>query len=1140
MRTGFLHPDASPPARIIGLFLLAGALWALASDNLLRVLGADTVTDARWSIANRVLFVLVTAALLAALLRQALAATRDAAASGQSEVESLALFGANPLPMWVYDLETLRFLAVNDAAVANYGWSREEFLAMTVDAIRPEEERPRLSEELALVGHAPLANFGQARHRRRNGTPVDMRIASHPIRFAGRRARLVLAQDISAQVRAQAALAASERRYRAIFGQAVAGVGELGVDGRWLDANDRLCNFLGYERDELLRLTFRDTTPAEDADALFAQMCRLRDREIEAYATEKRCVRKGGALAWSRLSMVPLREDGRTLAFIVVLDDITERKRIADELRILSLAVEQSAESIVITDLDGRVEYVNAAFTRASGYAREDLLGRNERILQSGRTPRATYEDLWRTLLRGETWRGEFINRRKDGTEYIEEAVISPVRQEDGRIIKYLGVKTDVTEQRRIGAELRRYQQQLEERVAARTRQLEEAREQAEAANRAKSAFLATMSHEIRTPMNGVLGMLEVLARSRLSEQQLDMMRTAQESARTLLGIIDDILDFSKIEAGRLEIERAPVSIADVVESLCDTMVPLANRRDVALSVFVAPEIPAFVSTDALRLRQILFNLIGNAIKFSAGRAERRGRVAVRVTLARQEPLQLAFAVVDNGIGMTPATIARLFVPFSQAEAWTTRRYGGTGLGLTICKRLAELMGGEIAVASQPGEGSTFTLTLPVEPAGGNAPAQRPTPDLSDVECLVVASDEFDGDGVRSYLEHAGARVRLFASTADAARAAAGSAAPVVVIHGAGGPAPPRAAEAFRTSMHVRHVWITRGRRRRPRLESAVAVTLDGTALRRHALLRAVAIAAGRALPEAVQDDDARAAAAVAGPPLSVAQARARGELILVAEDDEVSAAVLEKQLTLLGRTAEFARDGAEALQRWRQGGYALLLTDLHMPVMDGHELAAAIRAEEAASARPSRVPIVALTANALRGEAENARAAGMDDYLTKPLQLELLGRTLDRLMRPRAAADAAGAANDALLADKASSAFDIAVLEGYVGGDPSTVRAVLADFLRVACGQAAEIGAAAANDPMRAAAAAHRLKSAARAVGALALGERCAQVESAGRAGDADALVRALPALEAALAESRRAIEAALALADQKERRAR
>ncbi len=245
MRTGFLHPDASPPARIIGLFLLAGALWALASDNLLRVLGADTVTDARWSIANRVLFVLVTAALLAALLRQALAATRDAAASGQSEVESLALFGANPLPMWVYDLETRRFLAVNDAAVDTYGWSREELLAMTADAIRPAEELPRPSEELALVGHAPLASFGQARHRRRNGTPIDVRIVSHPIRFAGRRARLVFAQDITAQVQARTALAASERRYRAIFEQSVAGVGELGIDGRWLDANDRLCRFLG-------------------------------------------------------------------------------------------------------------------------------------------------------------------------------------------------------------------------------------------------------------------------------------------------------------------------------------------------------------------------------------------------------------------------------------------------------------------------------------------------------------------------------------------------------------------------------------------------------------------------------------------------------------------------------------------------------------------------------------------------------------------------------------------------------------------------------------------------------------------------------------------------------------------------------
>ncbi len=1031
-----------------------------------------------------------------------------------------------------------RWLLVNARLCAIVGYARDELLARSFQDITHPDDLQRDLDHVRRLLAGEIASYTlEKRYLHKDGSVVWVNLTVALVRRSDGSPDYFVSvvEDISERKRAETLLRDAEERFRELADN----VNEV----FWVSNPEKTAMLYVSSAYESLWGRSRESLYESPRDWFEAVHPDDRDRLYHAFTTKQatgdydeiyRIVRPNGAVRWIHDRAYPVRDETGTVYRIVgTATDITERKLIEDELRVLSLAVEQSAESIVITDLDGRIQYVNAAFTRTSGYAREELLGRNERILKSGRTPRATYEDLWRTLLRGETWRGEFINRRKDGTEYVEEAIISPIRQDDGRVIRYLGVKQDVTEQRRIAGELERYRLHLEELVAERTRELEEARAQAEAANRAKSAFLAAMSHEIRTPMNGVLGMLEVLARSRLTEQQLDLVRTAQDLGRTLLGVIDDILDFSKIEAGRLEIERTPVSIADVVENLCDSMVPLANRRDVALSVFVAPEIPPFVSTDALRLRQILFNLVGNAIKFSAGRAERRGRVAVRVTPAPQAPLRLAFAVIDNGIGMTQARIARLFVPFSQAEVSTTRRYGGTGLGLTICKRLADLMGGEIAVASQPGEGSTFTLTLPVEPADGDASALRPLPDLGGVECFVVASDEFDGDGICSYLAHAGARVRPFDSDVDTARAAADAVAPVVVIQAAGGPNAPRAAPPLRGSKHVRHVWITRGRRRRARLASADAVTLDGAALRRHALLRAVAIAAGRASPEAAHDDDANASAVVVTAPPSVTEARDRGELILVAEDDEVSAAVLEKQLALLGRPAEFAGDGAEALQRWQQGGYGLLLTDLHMPVMDGYQLTAAIRAEEAASGRSRRLPIIALTAYALRGEAENARAAGMDGYLTKPLQLEQLRKTVDHWLRPQTAANAAGAASEAASADRVAAVFDIAVLEGYVGGDPATLRAVLTEFLRVAPGQVAEVEAAVPSDPARAAAAAHKLKSAARAVGALALGERCAELERAGRAGDAGALVRTLAAFGAAWAASRLAIEAALARTD-------
>jgi PAS domain S-box-containing protein len=788
------------------------------------------------------------------------------------------------------------------------------------------------------------------------------------------------------------------------------------------------------------------------------------------------------------------------------------RHRHDEALRKFALAVEQSPESIVITDLQARIEYVNDAFVRISGYPRDELLGRNPRLLQSGRTPPETYRSLWAALSAGRQWSGEFFNRRKDGSEFVEAAVISPLRQSDGQITHYVAIKEDITEKRRIAAELDGHRHHLEALVAARTAEVEEARTQAEAANLAKSAFLANMSHEIRTPMNGVLGMLEVLAHGRLSEQQAELVRTAQESGRTLLGIIDDILDFSKIEAGRLEIERTPTSVADLVEGLCDALVALATRREVDLSVYVAPEIPAHVGADPLRVRQVLFNLIGNAIKFSAGRAGRRGRVAVRVTPVPGTPLRLAFAVADNGIGMAPEVVERLFVPFSQAEVSTTRRYGGTGLGLTICKRLAELMHGEIAVASRPGEGSVFTLTLPVD-----VPAEQPQrilPDLTGIDCVVVAAEELDVDGIVGYLDAAGARVRRAADDREAARVLAPLAGGAIVVRSAGAHPNPADDPLVGCGPQLRQVWITRGRRRRARVESPTLVTLDGAALRRQALLRAVAVVAGRASPEVAHGETALPVGGATTPP-TVAEARARGELILVAEDDEINAKVLRSQLELLGRTAEYARDGAQALRLWLAGGHALLLTDLHMPLMDGYELTAAIRAHEAAGApRARRLPIVALTANALRGEAERARAAGIDDYLTKPLQLELLRQTIDHWL---AAAGTPSTTDDPTPTPAAATVLDLGVLAAQVGDDPATQRELLALFLTHAARQAAALRTA--GDAAAAAALAHQLKSSARAVGALALGELCAAIEAAAQAGEFAAVAPSIPAFDTAFA---------------------
>ncbi|MGK2899429.1 MAG: response regulator [Burkholderiaceae bacterium] len=649
------------------------------------------------------------------------------------------------------------------------------------------------------------------------------------------------------------------------------------------------------------------------------------------------------------------------------------------------------------------------------------------------------------------------------------------------------------------------------------------ARELADSANRAKSVFLATMSHEIRTPMNGVIGMVEVLSHSRLSEPQADAVRTIRASAFALLGLIDDILDFSKIEAGRLELERSPLALPELIESVCDTLLPVAIDKDVELSLFISPQVPAKVWADPTRLRQILFNLAGNAIKFSAGRAQRHGRVSLRADVAAGAPPRLVLIFADNGIGIAPEILPQLFTSFTQAEGSTTRRFGGTGLGLAICKRLVTLMNGQIDVQSTLGMGSTFTVTLPLETVEGST--GRPGLDLTGLECIVAGSD-VNVDDLRAYLEHAGARVHWVADVGAAARRAVGLSRPVV-IHNTRRDMPSVGAlhTAFAATPDVRHLLIARGRRRRARMIAADMVTLDGNSLRRTALLRAVAVAAGRASPEVLHDSGVEHLAHEQGAPPTIAEARAQGRLILVAEDDEVNQKVILRQLEVLGYAAEIAANGTEALQLWRAGQHGLLLTDLHMPEMDGYALAEAIRREEVERGLggSGRMPILALTANALRGEALRAQAAGMDEYLTKPLQLHLLEAALAKwLPRDDAVTTPATLAGELYEAPgnvQDAPAVDVAVLKGLVGDDPEIVREFLADYRTSAGRLATELRAAQSADDTRAIGAiAHKLKSSSRSVGALALGDLCAELENASRTHRREGILRGMVQFELAL----------------------
>jgi signal transduction histidine kinase/DNA-binding NarL/FixJ family response regulator/HPt (histidine-containing phosphotransfer) domain-containing protein/HAMP domain-containing protein len=644
-----------------------------------------------------------------------------------------------------------------------------------------------------------------------------------------------------------------------------------------------------------------------------------------------------------------------------------------------------------------------------------------------------------------------------------------------------------------------------------------------EDANRAKTTFLTTMSHEIRTPINGIVGMLDVLRHIPPGDDQGKMLSTINDSAFTLMTIIDEILDFSKVEAGKIELEEVSVTLEYLLDGVFQTLLPIAAKKNIDLITFCDPELPQYL-TDPGRIRQILYNLIGNAIKFTNTTPKNSGQVTISIETGKSatgSALTL-FKITDNGIGIDATVLQELFEPFTQAESSITRKYGGTGLGLTICKRLCELMGGEILVDSELGVGTRFTVALPLQAC--SQPNFNRKFVLENTSVLFLTEEDSACDIISRYLKCERLELCEVPSSQIAnlpMQQLQGPSELVVIVietQNYGKDINTKLKHLrtqFPATLHPNFVVVSSGRRRVARRTAADTLQIDYSALSRRTLINIVSVAAGLA-PDSTMSNYPSLPPATPLPNIVEIAGHASYRL-LVAEDNETNQKVFTYQLGLMGLTADIASDGEEALKLWSENRdkYSLLLTDCHMPRMDGYGLSRAIRELEQ---NDSRLPIIATTADAMSETRQRCLDAGMDDYIIKPLRIEMLSEKLARWLpegqkmrtiQPVKVRSAEDVATTAVANDISHEVINANALCELLGSDdPKLLAEFYHEFLESASPTMEDMCHAIDEGSVKEVSAlAHKLKSSVISVGAQAFYECCLQMEAWGKSGDSNAL---------------------------------
>jgi PAS domain S-box-containing protein len=931
----------------------------------------------------------------------------------ESEQLFRSIFENAQIGIGSYRIDTHEHVS-NRALQQMLGYSAKELsrLEQWDEIVHPEERTSGAERYAALIQGKRDRDEYEHRFVHRDGHIVVAKGRFNLLRDAAGKPQYLVAmtEDITERKRVQEALQEREQLFRSIFENAQIGIGVFNIDRQELSPNRALQEMLGYTEKELSRLeTWDEITPPDESASDAKRYAELVQGKREKDEWEQRLIRRDGRIVVTNVKFSLLRDVGGRPQYVASLqEDITERRAAEDLVRkrdeelhranfLADTALELSKAGYWHVPLDGSGWY-NSSPRRVAVFGdlpRPDYRYRLDEMFghasEGDETAAKIAREVFNAAVEGRTATYDTVfayKRPIDGRIAWIHALGHVQKDADGKPTDMYGVSQDITEFKRLEAEL----------VTA--------KEAAEAATKAKSKFLANMSHEIRTPMNAILGMTHLALKTELTPKQTDYLTKAKIAAQALLGIINDILDFSKIEAGKLDMEKSEFQLDSVLENLSSVVSQKAHDKNLEFLIAAPHDLPPNLVGDALRLGQILINLVNNAVKFTE-----HGEVVVTVAVQERvsDRVKLKFSVRDSGIGMTPEQTARLFQAFSQADTSTTRKYGGTGLGLSISKRLVEMMGGEIWVESDYGAGSTFLFTAWFGMASSK-PERKPfKPDLAGVRALVVDDNALACEILTDALKVFALKVDSVSSGEAALRelAAADSSHPYQVVlmdwhmPGMDGLEASRLILRGGRLKHVPKIVMVTAFGREDIRTQAEEMGVQGY------LLKPVS-------PSVMYDTlvelfgvQEQAGSRLRAKKEDAGSADGSGIRILLVEDNEVNQQVATELLESAGASVRIANHGGEAVRFLTEGEqpppFDIVFMDLQMPEMDGFTATRLLRAQP----QLKGLPIIAMTAHALAEERQRCLDAGMNDHVSKPIDPDALFATLLRWAKPRKVRDA-------------------------------------------------------------------------------------------------------------------------------------